>query len=144
MNLDSILACSGFYWSRIHFHSPWWKCSLSPSRWQGLPLSRIFSGQFPEEIPQWLELVKEIRVMIIMTQLWLLSFRHGCSSAICYFYPIYFSSLFLFFPLIFHPNSKAVSLLYVCEGHNGTKVFLQATLKDKIKLKCSALKLKAV
>lgn len=47
-------------------------------------------------------------------------------------------------PLYITPNAKDVILLYVCQGLTGTEIFLQAYLEDKLKLKVSALRIKAV
>lgn len=85
---------------------------------------RRFSDQFPEEVPYWSGLVRGLRVLMMATWLWLLPFRHGFSFSSCSFYPIYFSPLFHFSPLYFTANAKAVILLYVCQGHNGTEIFL--------------------
>lgn len=63
--------------------------------------------------------------------LWLLSFRHGFSSATCCFYPVYFLPFSFFSPLYFTLNAKSVHFLYVCQGHKGTEFFLQVSLEDK-------------
>lgn len=72
-------------------------------------------------------LVKELCVIIIMTWLWLLSFRHGFSSATCSFHLIYFSLLSHFLPYISSQMPKMLSFFMFSKVTLAQKSFFRLT-----------------